>query len=72
LNVKVKVTRDKNVLSAAVTLGIIQVACARCKHHAAAVDDTIASLPEEISGGLRAEYVWSNIFSSSLNSFAAP
>ena len=62
---KVKVTSDKNALSAAITPGSVQMICARCKQCAAAEDGTIASLPGVISGD-SVRCVWSNIFSSSI------
>jgi len=47
---KVKVTRDKNALSATETPGCVRVVCGRCKQRAAAADGPISWLPGGVFG----------------------
>jgi len=49
---QVKVTRDKNALSAADTPGCVLMVCTRCKLRAAPADGSISWLPEGVSGCL--------------------
>ena len=47
---KVKVTKDKNMLSAADSPGCVRMVCARCKQCAAVADGPMSWLPRGVLG----------------------
>jgi len=55
---KVKVTKDKNMLSAADSPGCVRMVCARCKQVCSSSGRAHVVAAKGCFGGLRAVYVW--------------